>query len=426
MASYAGNRNDILGMLPQARGRRILVEENQSVGDIISLVSFAHKKNLANYDKIAPSFWTGDVRGTAKKIYDFCKKNVTYIEESETVQTVRSPQRILSEGSGDCKHYASFIGGILDALNRRGCKINWSYRFASYRILDSVPGHVFVVIQDHGSEIWADPVLNSFDYHKPFSYSIDKKISGTLSGCDCRPQLGAIGRIHGHLGATGNAEVKNIGGAIMVAAPAVAWIIPVGTVVAAGLEVVGKLMQIVGGFLNSYKTSTGVRWLTQLYEYYVQGNAGSTSDHHVNEANTLPAQTWFGIALGVPMYDRPRFDALKGIGKSKEQAVMAYMNFPDCKNVPVDAVNHAYDIAQTMNFHDPPGGWKDMHPANIIITSPSGVAPMTASQYPSSITVPSLLSELVPGGSGGASGGFPWVLVLVGGGIFLLMSGKKR
>src|ERR1700730_6692486 len=154
MSSYAGNKKKLLAVLPGAKGRRILVEENQSVGDIISLVSFAHKKNLGNYDKIAPSFWTGDPRGTAKKIFDFCKKNISYLEESETVQTVRSPQRILSEGTGDCKHYASFIGGILDALNRRGAKIKWSYRFTSYRIFDSVPGHVFVIIQDGENEIW--------------------------------------------------------------------------------------------------------------------------------------------------------------------------------------------------------------------------------------------------------------------------------
>jgi hypothetical protein len=418
----AQTRSDILSMLPGTRGRRILVEENQSVGDIISLVSFAHRKNLSNYDKIAPSFFDRDPRVTAKKLFDFCKKNIGYLEETEAVQTVRSPQVILSEGTGDCKHYASFIGGVLDALNRRGAKINWTYRFASYRLFDSVPGHVFVVIKDHGQEIWVDPVLPSFDYHKPVSYSVDKKISG-VPDCGCRPALGRVGYVSA-IGATGNAEVKNIGGAIMAVAPAVALVVPVGTIVAAGMVVVGGLMNLVGGLLNNYKTSTGVRWLTQLYEYYVQGNASSTSDHHVNEANTLPAQTWFGIALGVPMYDRPRFDALKGIGKSKQAAMAAYMSFPDCKNVPVDAVSHAYDIAQTMNYQDAPGGWRDMHPANIIITSPSGVAPMTASQYPATIPQPGLLSDLMPA-AGGPTGNFPWVLVAAGGALILLMN-KKR
>jgi hypothetical protein len=117
-----------------------------------------------------------------KKLYDYLLKNTHYIVEPDSYQTLRSPAAILELGSKknvglDCKSYSLFIGGILDALQRKtGRYINWCYRFASYKPFSKLPHHVFVVINpDSNNEIWVDCCIDKFNYHKPYSYKTDRK-----------------------------------------------------------------------------------------------------------------------------------------------------------------------------------------------------------------------------------------------------------
>lgn len=124
------------------------------------------------YKKISSFFKGSNSKQTGKKIFDFLKSNVKYVIEPGDKQTVKSPAAILAQGYGDCKHYAGFSGGILQQLG-----IPFAYRFASYRMLDKQPQHVFVVINPGGNEIWLDPVLNEYNYQKPFTYAKDKKMA---------------------------------------------------------------------------------------------------------------------------------------------------------------------------------------------------------------------------------------------------------
>jgi hypothetical protein len=167
------NRNVILSRLQPYQKKQILLYNNQSTNDIIHVLLNAHKIYENEYDKICSYFWAGDQYRTAKNIFQFLKKNVPYKIEADTRQTVKSPAAILSM-PGDCKHYSQFIGGIFDALCRKGIKINWAYRFANYRLFGSIPHHVFCVIKYNGGEIWIDPVLMSFNYKKPYTNKIDR------------------------------------------------------------------------------------------------------------------------------------------------------------------------------------------------------------------------------------------------------------
>jgi hypothetical protein len=100
-----------------------------------------------------------------------------------------SPTAILTLAKNDCKNYALFINGVLNSLQRKG-KFNNKivYRFASYKLLDEIPHHVFAVaIDDNGNEIWIDPVLSTFNNKKTYYHKIDYKmplysISGTQVG----------------------------------------------------------------------------------------------------------------------------------------------------------------------------------------------------------------------------------------------------
>lgn len=165
----------LLQRLPAYSNRSLTIAKNQTVGDIVQEVLAAHQAFATDYDAIAYDFDHGNDVDTAKILFSFLKNNVRYKVESEAKQTTKSPAAILATQTGDCKHYSGFIGGVLDALKRSGRKINWHYRFASYNVLDSLPGHVFVVLNENGKEYWIDPVLNTFNERLEPTYILDKK-----------------------------------------------------------------------------------------------------------------------------------------------------------------------------------------------------------------------------------------------------------
>jgi hypothetical protein len=170
------DKNILLGKLtPFSNQRRLLVNEQQ-VKDIVTAMLEAHKNYANEYDKISDNFYAGSAVQTAKKLFQFLKKNIKYTVDSEASQKIMSPSAIISIGKNDCKNYALFIVGVLDSLKRKGYFNNKVfYRFASYRLLDEIPHHTFaVVVDDQGNEIFVDPVLPSFNERKTYFHKIDK------------------------------------------------------------------------------------------------------------------------------------------------------------------------------------------------------------------------------------------------------------
>ncbi len=162
-----------MGRLGPFQNRREMLSADQSTGDIIDAILEAHRRHAGDYSKISSFFNAGSKRETARKIFNFLKKNVRYVIEPGTKQTVKSPAAILATGYGDCKHYSLFAGGVLQNLG-----IPFAYRFASYKIFDKQPQHVFVVVNPGtNNEIWIDPVVGDFDYKKPYTYATDKKMA---------------------------------------------------------------------------------------------------------------------------------------------------------------------------------------------------------------------------------------------------------
>lgn len=166
----------LVGKLSPYKGEKKVIVLNQSTQDIIKELIKSHKKNEKEYDKIYKYFDTSNVLGICENVFDFCKKNIKYNIESGNKQTLRTPAAILINGSGDCKQYSQFIGGILDAINRNSKKIDWCYRFAAYNSNKDIQ-HVFIVVKINGIEYWIDPVLNEFNERKQYNHKIDKKMS---------------------------------------------------------------------------------------------------------------------------------------------------------------------------------------------------------------------------------------------------------
>lgn len=165
-------------------GKRELLLRNQDANDIIKAMLNAHNQYKNDYDKISDQFYTGDIKTTAQKIYNFLDENIKYTVESENNQRIMSPAAIVSLKQNDCKNYALFTVGILDSLKRKGKINNKSFfRFVSYNLLDPSPHHTFaVVIDNNGKEIWIDPVVKGFNLKKLYYNKIDKMPLYSISG----------------------------------------------------------------------------------------------------------------------------------------------------------------------------------------------------------------------------------------------------
>lgn len=385
------NRQYLLNKIGNASPPEKMVIEDQDAYDIIKRMILKHKSCAGDYDRIASDFEASDIYQVCEKIWNFCKKNIAYDEESITRQEVSAPQTILRKGHCDCKGYALFIGGILDALNRQGWNIKWKYRFASDDLFNEIPGHVFIVVNDGSNEIWVDPVLSQFNQDHFYPYYIDRKITVPVAvgRCGCASDGSAVGSTY------------TTGVMISKVSPALAAIPVVGWIGAAGGEIIGAFLQIFG---SKYNTSTGVRWLTAKFEYYVLGNAGATSDNHVNENDTANAQKWFTTVLGVPIYDQYRYHALRGtspttgrsLNISREQRALNYLaSAPDAVKLGVN-FNDAYAATypadkfgeNNIDGSFPPGSWKGFTAAPALIETNQAAQPTVYVDQYGKLTTP--------------------------------------
>lgn len=414
----------LLDYLPPFKGLQEPLIKHQDVDDIIDECCESHELFAADYDRIIQFFDGGTITDICKRLFNFCKENFRYDIETVADQNTMSPAAIISIGHCDCKGYAGFIAGVLDAIARSGSRnINWCYRFASYRVDSKMPGHVFVVVFTKSGELWIDPVLETFNQAEPSPvYWEDIKCSIMLSrisglgdyGFDSQvvrrrdESMSFYGRAVNHVdvcdcslgcadcGDQGIGTTASTGAMItkISATVAVVPVYPVSTIIGAAGAVIGFFLSAFG---NKYSASTKVRWLTQAFEFYVMGNAGSTSDNKVSEANVPTAQKWFSVVLGVPIYDICRWHTLRGencdtgkpLGITREQAIQNFLNYPDIKQAGVTYAQaaEAAQIASTMQYKsgDQPGLWKNYTAAPSLIdygktTATNGVA--AAGQLP--------------------------------------------
>lgn len=173
------NRNILIGKVSPFLGKKETLVANQDTVDIIDALIRNHYKYSNEYDKIFRYFDGGNVEETAYNVWKFLKDEFRYNIEPEEMQILRSPSALLASNivGIDCKGYATFANGIMDAYRRNtGKKFDVYYRFASYDPFDNTPQHVFAVVNENGEEFWIDPVLEQFDEKKqPYFYK-DKKI----------------------------------------------------------------------------------------------------------------------------------------------------------------------------------------------------------------------------------------------------------
>lgn len=336
---------------------RVKVVEEQTASDILQEITIAHRDFTGDYDRIADFFQGQDIWEICEDLWQFCKRDLYYKVESVKVQNVGSPYWILTHGIVDCKNYASFIGGVLDALKRRGYRLVWEYRFVSYKlkdIFDCEPEHVFIVVNPNTDDIWVDPVLDTFNYHLFYWYKQNKRIRssravagiGCAMGCGCGSgQIGMSSVESGLLadlksyadGLSGYIAAAHTNGTFNQVAEGVLMAVAVVAIPGAALALAAlkagaialdkefgvgaassriltdisnlNISGLINDIFSGRTYQSDQYWAGVYYKFYVLGQ-NVTDPNFVSDSDVLPALKWFIDKSGVYISGREHIIAL--------------------------------------------------------------------------------------------------------------------
>jgi hypothetical protein len=379
---------------------RVLVDD-QDVDDIIDAIIAKHVECEGAYDQIYSCFdGEGDWRAVAQRIFSFLKRECIYQVEDEDYQFVSSPQVLLQRGVCDCKGYALFTAGIIAAMQRAGEKVDWTYRFASYNLMNRTPGHVFVVLwPGRADELWIDPVLGKLNQRWPRpTYSMDYiparkskalgKVSGTGRGIgissaeqnllnECKEYSDGI--YNGIQQSISSNTLNTISKAVLLTAsaaiPVVGEALAVITAIAAVIEnnfPVGSLasrlaqdwtnnpltapVTFVETIFNGRTFQSDQYRAAQFYQWYVLANKSANALNTIPDSDVFPALKYFMDRLGIFISGAEHLQAIATSPQDYKDlySVNAYTTMDD------NRVNAAYNVAsQYFIFNNVLGGWQN-------------------------------------------------------------------
>lgn len=415
------DKSTLLGTLPPYRDGWITIHPDQQVKDIIREVLNAHDEFAPYYDKIALYFDDTTIDRVCNKLYEFCKSEIAYDEESADDQTSALPTGILTRGKGDCKHYAGFIGGVLDALNRQGAGIKWKYRFASYDVMNKTPGHVFIVVDDEGTEKWIDPTPGAANIMP--TWITDKKISAM----PLRRNIAGTGGVNlqspyvptNELIIPDTARMVWSNGTWKIFPPESESIGIIEDVIETGLTLITSISTLFGG--NS-STKKGAQ--QKIFDMFplpagasastIQNVIAALNAHLVQESSTLSATWKAAYADAIRQYSNAY--NLVSSGRAMPVIVIPPIGSPSFSSIPpgVTVSTPGINNSQVTTTSPGPGVYEIGRDADGTIHYSDGT-----------MLNPNKHNWLTESGFGGSTPNWVW-LAAAGAGAFLLFKKKKR
>ncbi len=159
-------------LLPVPLNQNILLVQDALNNDIIQAIHNLYKIGLLQTRDYAKNFKAGSRMQTAKNVWDFMKRKITYKRDPNHKQMIRLPNRFVNDADGDCKSFALFAASILGNL---GMPV--TFRYAGYRDGSNIPTHVYMTTTDeNGKEIIVDGVYRAFNKEKPYKFKKDYKM----------------------------------------------------------------------------------------------------------------------------------------------------------------------------------------------------------------------------------------------------------
>ena len=121
-------------LLPVPLNQNILLVQDALNNDIIQAIHNLYKTGLLQTRDYAKNFKAGSRMQTAKNVWDFMKRKITYKRDPNHKQMIRLPNRFVNDADGDCKSFALFAASILGNL---GMPV--TFRYAGYRDDSNIP-----------------------------------------------------------------------------------------------------------------------------------------------------------------------------------------------------------------------------------------------------------------------------------------------
>lgn len=193
-------------LFPKTPGQYTIVNADGNLKDTVNKMKHIIKVYHKDTQKIAAELRDKNLDKTCKNIFDFCYNHIQYKLDKDGVEELRRPARAWQdrESGIDCDCFSIFISSILTCLG-----IDHKIRITKY---DGDWQHVYVVVpkkslNGESKEIIIDPVLDTYDYQKPFADKMDYTMSTSSlglpiaflngMGCNCTADAQLNGILNG-------------------------------------------------------------------------------------------------------------------------------------------------------------------------------------------------------------------------------------
>ena len=160
-------------------GREETITENHRTSEIMNLLLSKDGKFCGQVKQFSDSLKGLSTHDASYAIWKTLRDNVKYKPDSEALQQLKSPARLVYDGQGDCKSYSLFAAAVLKNLG-----IPYQFRFVSFERDDATPTHVYIVADPKGDKTIIDAVLSTFNYEKPYKHKQDRPMLNMLTGIE--------------------------------------------------------------------------------------------------------------------------------------------------------------------------------------------------------------------------------------------------
>lgn len=156
--------------------RSELVSVYQNAEQIIASLKKAEYNSRKVSQELAKNFFNEpNKRNVAAKVWYFMRNEIPYFAEPKSDQTAKTINRLLYDvankgGTGDCKHYATFAVGLLNA-----CGINAWFTFVGQNKYVKKPNHAYCTCMINGEVIVIDACRDKFNSECKYFYKWDIK-----------------------------------------------------------------------------------------------------------------------------------------------------------------------------------------------------------------------------------------------------------
>lgn len=171
--------------LPKYNKKLSITYKNAITGHIIETLNGSFEAAVKATEDFSQQFRAPNLYQSAFKVWYFVRHKINYVKDPAGMQIIQLPQALIKRGykgngnnkGGDCKSMSLCVASIMYNIGAKNIRL----RYAGY--FGNEPTHVYAVAEINGRDVAIDPVIDRFDYEKPYKFKKDYKMEVyTLSG----------------------------------------------------------------------------------------------------------------------------------------------------------------------------------------------------------------------------------------------------